>query len=124
VYEGASSIQKYAQNVHGMLCSKELSGELDQAKLKRNGLREVWLDIVDNNRIDVAFSPPDNSPGDIMVDSESQAFPGAQGLKCEGALPVHECLTSAKLASAENSEIIGREEADQLRFELGSYKFD
>jgi hypothetical protein len=70
VYEGASSLQKYAQNVHGMLCSKELSRALDQAKRNKRNLREIWLDIVDDSRVEIAFAKPreDDDDTDAAAD--------------------------------------------------------
>ena len=36
-------MQRYAQDVHGMLCRKELTGELEKARRTKRGLREVRL---------------------------------------------------------------------------------
>ncbi len=108
-----------------MLCNKELSGDLDQAKLNKHNLREVWLDIIDSNRIDIAFTPPSNS--DVDIKAEVESLPGAEGARFQREQPAQSgCAPSyVKLATAENSEnpgIVEGEEADQL--ELRSYKFN
>jgi hypothetical protein len=108
-----------------MLCSKELSGELDQAKHNVHGLREVWLDIVDNNRIDIAFTPPSNSNGDERV--EAQHFPGAEEERLQGELPVQETCAHAEVATAEireNPEIVEEADPSKLGLKLRSYKFN
>jgi hypothetical protein len=110
-----------------MLCNKELSGDLDQAKLNKHGLREVWLDIVDNSRIDIAFTPPSNSDGDART--EGEPFPGAEGARFQREPPVpvqSSCAPSHIKSTAaeipENPGIGEVEEADELK--LRFYRFN
>ena len=57
---------KKPQDVHAMLSNKELANELDQAPrlpvtgggAKAQELKEVWLHVLEDGRIDVAFRPP------------------------------------------------------------------
>ena len=75
VSEGASSLQRFAQKVHGMIVSKELTGALEMASRNKLNVREIWLDIIDKSRVGVAFIKPetDNTDSDAATDAVGEA---------------------------------------------------
>jgi hypothetical protein len=124
VYEGASSLQKYAQNVHGMLCSKELSGELDMAKRNKRNLREIWLDIVDDSRVDIAFAKPREDDDDNAAAAcAAREGPGAvlPGDADAGAGSVD---VQEPGAPAQGVGGLATRDLERVGEELGSYDFE
>uniref|UniRef100_A0A6T7VQM6 AAA+ ATPase domain-containing protein n=1 Tax=Cryptomonas curvata TaxID=233186 RepID=A0A6T7VQM6_9CRYP len=121
VYEGASSLQKYAQNVHGMLCSKELSGVLDEARRNKRNLREIWLDIVDD-RVEIAFSKPSEDDDTASAAGAAREGPGVlpgAAEACAGSADVH-----GSGAPAQDAVGLATREMERVGEELGSYDFE
>jgi hypothetical protein len=124
VYEGASSLQKYAQNVHGMLCSKELSGDLDMARKNKRGMREIWLDIVDDSRVEIAYAKPSEDEEDAVAATAAAdgkdagaVTPGDAGAAGAGGV-------EGRGAPAPDPAELAAREAERVGEELGSYDFD